>query len=94
MVFSTDSDLSYTYLQYKNEKFHRLFGLGWKNQEHTVTFNGSKKQNSIFLMDSIAVHGSMRASEGVKYFPGQQLKLSLPQVTLTKRPKKFLKDPD
>ena len=45
-------------------------------------------------MDSIAVHGSMRASEGVKYFPGQQLKLSLPQVTLTKRPKKFLKDPD
>ena len=36
MVFSTDSYLSYTILQYKSEKVHGLFGLGWKNQEHTV----------------------------------------------------------
>ena len=36
MVFSTDSDLSYVYLQYESEKVHGLFGLGWKNQEHTV----------------------------------------------------------
>ena len=36
MVFSTDSDLSYKYLQYKSEKVYGLFGLGWKNQEHTV----------------------------------------------------------
>ena len=36
MFFSTDSDLSYVYLQYKSEKVHRLFGLGWKKQEHTV----------------------------------------------------------
>ena len=36
MVFSTDSVLSYIYLQYKSEKTHGLFGLGWKNQEHTV----------------------------------------------------------
>ena len=35
MVFSTDSDLSYIYLQHKSEKVHGLFGLGWKNQEHT-----------------------------------------------------------
>ena len=34
-VFSTDSDLSYIYLQYESEKVHGLFGLGWKNQEHT-----------------------------------------------------------
>ena len=39
MVFSTDSDLSYVYLQYKSEKVHGLFGLGWKNQEHTVIGN-------------------------------------------------------
>ena len=47
MVFSTNSDLFYTYLQYKSfytylqyisEKYHGLSGLGWKNQEHTVTF--------------------------------------------------------
>ena len=36
MVFSTNSDLCYTYLQNKSEKSHGLFGLGWKNQEHTV----------------------------------------------------------
>ena len=36
MVFSTDSDLSYIYLQYKSKKSYGLFGLGWKNQEHTV----------------------------------------------------------
>ena len=36
MVFSTDSDLSYVYLQYKSEKVYGLFGFGWKNQEHTV----------------------------------------------------------
>ena len=34
--FSTDSDLSYLYLQYKSEKVHGLFDLGWKNQEHFV----------------------------------------------------------
>ena len=39
MVFSTDSDLSYVYLQYKSEKVHGLFGLGWKNQEHTVIWD-------------------------------------------------------
>ena len=36
MVFSTNSDLFYTYLQYKSIKSHGFFGLGWKNQEHTV----------------------------------------------------------
>ena len=36
MVFSTNSDLFYIYLQYESEKVHGLFGLGWKNQEHTV----------------------------------------------------------
>ena len=36
MFFSTDYDLSYVYLQDKSEKAHGLFGLGWKNQEHTV----------------------------------------------------------
>ena len=36
MVFSTDCDLSYVYQQYKSEKVRGLFGLGWKNQEHTV----------------------------------------------------------
>ena len=39
MVFSTDSDLSYIYLQYKSEKVHGLFGLGWKNQGCTVREN-------------------------------------------------------
>ena len=39
MVFSTDSDLSFVYLQYKSEKLHGLFGLGWKNQGHAVIFN-------------------------------------------------------
>ena len=34
--FSTNSDLFYTYLQYKSEKSHGLFSLGWINQEHTV----------------------------------------------------------
>ena len=38
-VFSTNSDFSYIYLKYKSEKVHRLFGLGWKNQEHTVLWN-------------------------------------------------------
>ena len=36
MVFSTNSDLFYIYLQYKSEKSHGLSGLGWKSQEHTV----------------------------------------------------------
>ena len=36
MVFSTNSDLFYIYLQHKSKKSHGLFGLGWKNQEHTV----------------------------------------------------------
>ena len=36
MVFSTDSDLSYIYLQHKSEKVHGLFGLVWKNQGRTV----------------------------------------------------------
>ena len=36
MFFSTDSDLSHIYLQYKSEKVHELFALGWKNQEHTL----------------------------------------------------------
>ena len=36
MVFSTNSGLSYIYLQYESQKVHGLFGLGWKNQEHTV----------------------------------------------------------
>ena len=42
MVFSTNSDLFYTYLQYKREKSHGLFGLGWKNQEQTVNTNTVK----------------------------------------------------
>ena len=42
MVFSTNSDLFYTYLQYESEKSHGLFGLDWKNQEHTVTRQGQK----------------------------------------------------
>ena len=37
MDFSTNSDLFYTYLQYKSEKSHGLFGLGWRNQEHIVS---------------------------------------------------------
>ena len=37
--FSTDSNLSYIYLQYKSEKVHGLFGLGWKEQEHTVIYH-------------------------------------------------------
>ena len=41
MSFSTDSDLSYKYLQYKSEKVHGIFGLGWKNLEHTVTSENS-----------------------------------------------------
>ena len=42
MVFSTNSDLFYTSLQYKSEKSHGLFGLGWKNQEHTVKSDEKK----------------------------------------------------
>ena len=36
MVFSTNSDLFYTYLQYKSKKSHGPFGLGWKYQVQTV----------------------------------------------------------
>ena len=36
--FSTNSDLFYTYLQYKCVKNNGLFGWDWKNQEHTVSF--------------------------------------------------------
>ena len=36
MVISTDYDPSYAYMQYKSEKVHRLFGLGGKNQKHTL----------------------------------------------------------
>ena len=39
MVFTTDSDLSYIYWQYKSEKVHGLFGLAWKKQGHTVKCN-------------------------------------------------------
>ena len=45
MVFSTDSDLSYIYLQYESEKVHGLFGLGWKNQGHTVSWIQKRKVN-------------------------------------------------
>ena len=54
MSFSTDSDLSYIYLQYKSEKFHGLFGLGWKNQEHTVCMYHIT-HHEIFLFLFIAI---------------------------------------
>ena len=48
MVFSTDSDPFYVYLQYKNEKVHGLFGFGWKKQEHTMIVTGGKEKG-LFL---------------------------------------------
>jgi len=52
MVFSTDYDLSYVYLQYKSEKVHGLSGLDWKNQEHTVIFVGQLQLGSFQLGQS------------------------------------------
>ena len=45
VVFSTDSGLSYVCLQYKSEKVHGLFCLGWKNQEHTVIYQMKIDEN-------------------------------------------------
>ena len=52
MVFSTDYDLSYVYVQYKSEEVHGLFGLDWKNQEHTVIFVGQLQLGSLQLGQS------------------------------------------
>ena len=50
-----NSNLYYTYLQYKRKKFHGLFGLGWKKQGHTVTgFRAAGVFLTNYLKDKLA----------------------------------------
>ena len=84
MVFSTDSDQSFVYLQCKSEKVHGLFGLGWKKQGHTVT---GFKATGIFLTNylkdkldveciSIEYFGNTNVvKKGIKKFSNLSLRL-------------------
>ena len=73
MVFPTDSDLSYVYLQYKSEKVYGLFGLGWKNQEHTAV--GIKDSTSTVTSVNVTLHDIFLTNH--KYFCVQWRQLAL-----------------
>ena len=76
MLFSTNSNLFYTYLQYKSEKSHELFGLGWKNQEHTVGREMSHDQK-IVLMVKFGIHLNKTTSHLSNSWPDRLLIYSL-----------------
>ena len=66
MVSSTDSDLSYVYLQYKSEKVYGLFGLGWKKQEHTVMWHHSVTINSTLTFSDLGNSSILESTAGME----------------------------
>ena len=60
MVFSTNSDLFYTNLQYESEKSYGLFGLDWKSQEQ-----GAKIMVPLLIFSDDDENGSVQKKEMV-----------------------------